>query len=78
MQQNVNEAYQMLDAFASVGARSFVITKTELEWPGHKKAKWGKTYSLDELRAKLPAMIRTAAIRRPYKLDDGSVAMART
>ena len=38
----------MLDIFASCGAQSFVLTKTELEWPGHKKLKWGKTYSLEK------------------------------
>jgi hypothetical protein len=73
--QSLAEAKRMIDLFTSAGARSFVITKTELEWPGHKKAKWGRTYSLDELREKLPAMIRTAAIRRPCKLDDGSILM---
>ena len=41
---DIAAAMQMLDTFTSVGAESFVVTKTELEWPGHKKVKWGKTY----------------------------------
>jgi hypothetical protein len=69
-------AQRMLDTFASVGAHSFVVTKTELEWPGHKKVKWGKPYSDSELREKLPAMMRTAAIRRPVTLDDGQTVLA--
>jgi hypothetical protein len=69
-------ALRMLDTFASCGAQSFVVTKTELEWPGHKKVKWGKTYSTDELRQKLPSMMRTAAIRRPVTLPDGGTMMA--
>jgi hypothetical protein len=64
-------ALRMLETFASCGAQSFVITKTELEWPGHKKVKWGKNYSLDALHEKLPGILRTAAIRHPYNLPDG-------
>jgi hypothetical protein len=59
----------MLDTFTSVGARSFVVTKTELEWPGHKQVKWGKSYQAEELRRLLPAMVRTAAIRRRYQVS---------
>ena len=73
---NLDEAFRMVDTFASCGATSFVVTKTELEWPGHKKAKWGKTYFLGELKEKLPAMMRTAAIRRPVLLEDGRTALA--
>src|SRR5580692_4999154 len=69
-------ALRMLDTFARCGAQSFVVTKTELEYPGHKKVKWGKTYSTDELRQKLPSMVRTAAIRRPVTLSDGGTMMA--
>jgi RepB DNA-primase from phage plasmid len=69
-------AQRMLETFARCGAESFFITKTELEWPGHKKAIWGKTYSLDELRAKLPAMVRTAANHRPVTLPDGKTTLA--
>jgi hypothetical protein len=64
------------DIFASCGAQSFVLTKTELEWQGHKKLKWGKTYSLESLREKLPQIVRTAAIRRPVILPDGQEVMA--
>jgi hypothetical protein len=39
---DIAAALRMLDTFASCGAQSFVVTKTELEWPGHKKVKWGK------------------------------------
>ena len=60
MPSDLREAQRMRDLFCSVGAGSFVVTKTELEWPGHKKAKWGRTYSVPELRQKLPAMVRTA------------------
>jgi hypothetical protein len=45
MPPNMPEPQRMLDLFTSVGTRSFVITKTELEWPDHKKVKWGKPYS---------------------------------
>jgi RepB DNA-primase from phage plasmid len=73
---DIAAAKRMLDTFTSVGADSFVVTKTELEWPGHKKVKWGKTYSLSELQDKLPAMMRTAAIRRPIPLEDGQTVLA--
>lgn len=69
-------ALRMLDTFASCGAQSFAVTKTELEWRGHKEVKWGKTYSTEELRQKLPSMVRTAAIRRPVTLPDGGTMMA--
>jgi hypothetical protein len=73
---DIAAAFRMLDTFASCGAQSFVITKTELEWPGHKKVIWGKTYPLDELRQKLPAMVRTAADRHPITLPDGGTMMS--
>jgi hypothetical protein len=72
---NLSEAYRMLDVFASCGAESFVVTKTELEWPGHKKLIWAKPYSTETLREKLPAIVRTSAIRRPMKLPDESEVM---
>jgi hypothetical protein len=43
---------------------------------GHKEVKWGKPYSVDELREKLPAMVRTAAIRRHVALPDGERVLA--
>jgi hypothetical protein len=73
---NLSEAYRMLDIFASCGAQSFVVTKTELEWKGHKKVKWGKPYSLEALREKLPPILRTAAIRRPVTLPEGQQVLA--
>ncbi len=73
---NLSEAFRMLDIFASCGAQSFVLTKTELEWQGHKKLKWGKTYSLEALREKLPQILRTAAIRRPVTLPKGVQVLA--
>lgn len=68
---DIAAAPRMLETFASCGAESFVITKTSLEWPGHKKAKWGKTYSLEELRPKLQGMVRTAGRRGEEVLPDG-------
>jgi hypothetical protein len=69
-------ALRMLDTFTSVGATSFVVTKTELEWPGHKKVKWGKPYAADDLRRLMPAMVRTAAIRRPCRIPGSDPIMA--
>lgn len=62
----------MLDAFTSVGAQSFVVTKTDLM----QEVKWGKTYSAKELREKLPAMVRTATIRRPFSIPGGETVPA--
>ena len=69
-------ALRMFDTFTSVGARSFVVTKTELEWPDHKKVKWGKEYEADDLRRLLPAMVRTAAMRRTYQVPSGETCNA--
>src|SRR5579862_1820475 len=66
----------MLETFASCRADSFVITKTKLEWPHHKEVIWGKTYSVDELRPKFPAMVRTAGKRRPEIVPDGRTMWA--
>jgi RepB DNA-primase from phage plasmid len=73
---NLREAFRMLDIFASCGAQSFVVTKTELEWQGHKKLKWGKTYSLEAVRKKLPQILRTASIKHPLTLPDRQQTMA--
>jgi hypothetical protein len=62
---DVTAAFEMIDAFASVGANAFVVTKTDLL----QRLKWGKTYPLNALREKLPAMVRTAAIRRPVQVE---------
>lgn len=72
---NLNEAFKMLDIFASCGAQSFVVTKTELESPSHKKLIWGKTYPIETLREKLPGIVRTSGIRKPMKLPDESEVM---
>jgi hypothetical protein len=69
-------ALRMLDTFAICGAKSFFVTKTELEWPGHKQVKWGKEYKAEDLRRLMPAMVRTAAIRRSYQLPGGERIMA--
>ena len=73
---DIAAALRMLDTFTSVGATSFVVTKTELEWSGHKKVKWGKPYAADDLRRLMPAMVRTAAIRKPCPTPDGERVMA--
>lgn len=57
MPSNTLEAQRMLDLFTSVGARSFVVTKTDAE----RKLIWGESYFATELREKVPAMVRTAA-----------------
>jgi hypothetical protein len=67
MPSNIAEAERMLDLFTSVGARTFTVTKTDLE----QKLVWGKNYTAPELREKLPAMVRTAAIRHDHVLPDG-------
>lgn len=72
MPSNIAEAERMLDLFSSVGARSFIVTKTDVE----QKLIWGKNYSASELREKLPAMVRTAATRKPHHLPDGATAVA--
>jgi hypothetical protein len=76
MPSDLREAERMLNLFTSVGAREFAVTKTELEWPGHKKVKWGKTYSAAELSRLLPAMVRTAAERKPIAASDGRIVLA--
>jgi hypothetical protein len=65
-------ALRMLDAFTSVGARSFVVTKTDI----HQKLTWGKTYVAQDLRQRMPAMVRTAAIRKPFPIPDGETIQA--
>jgi hypothetical protein len=72
MAQNIDQAFRMLDTFLSVGASSFVVTKTDIT----KTVKWGKPYSPADLREKLPSMVRTAAIRRPALLEDGRTVSA--
>jgi hypothetical protein len=65
-------ALRMLDTFTSVGARSFVVTKTDI----NQQLIWGKSYPADDLRRLMPAMVRTAAMRKPCQLPDGETVMA--
>jgi RepB DNA-primase from phage plasmid len=69
---NLQEGQRMLDLFASVGAKHFVVTKLDI----NKNIIWGNPYSARELREKLPPMMRTAAIRRPFTLEDGREVLA--
>jgi hypothetical protein len=64
---SLDEAQRMLDIFASVGARSFVLTRFDIE----TNLKWGKHYTGPELRQKLPKIMRLAGLRYPYTLQDG-------
>jgi hypothetical protein len=52
----VSEAQRMIDTFASVGANKIHVTKTDI----NNAVQWGKAYSLEDLRKRLPAMIRVA------------------
>ena len=70
--QDPIQAMRMLDTFCSVGAPSFVVTKIDI----NKKLLWGKSYSPVELRDKLPAMLRTAATEKPYRLPDDRIVFA--
>jgi hypothetical protein len=55
-----------------VGARSFVVTKTDI----NQQLIWGKTYPADDLRRLMPAMVRTAAVCKPCPIPDGETVMA--
>lgn len=72
MPSNVREAHCMLDLFTSVGARSFTVTKTDI----NQKLLWGKSYEAAELFEKLPAMVRTAEVRRSVRTADGKTMHA--
>ena len=65
-------ALRMLETFTSVGARSFVVTKTDV----NQQLLWGKTYQADDLHRLMPAMVRTAAIRKPSRTPEGETLMA--
>jgi DNA primase RepB-like protein len=52
----VSEALRMIDTFASVGTNKAHVTKTDI----NGIVQWGKAYSLEGLRKRLPAMIRFA------------------
>jgi hypothetical protein len=72
MPSNLAESERMLNLFTSVGARSFVVTKTDVD----QNKIWGKPYSPRDLREKLPAMVRTAADRKPYYSAEGKMVAA--
>jgi RepB DNA-primase from phage plasmid len=65
-------ALRMLDTFTSVGARSFVVTKTDV----NQQLLWGKTYQAGDFERLMPAMVRTAAIRKPCQTPEGETIMA--
>jgi hypothetical protein len=52
----VSEALRMIDTFASVGASKIHVTKTDI----NGNVLWGKSYSPEDLRKVLPAMMRVA------------------
>ena len=72
MPSDIKEAERMIDLFTSVGARSFVVTKTDVD----QNIIWGKPYSVHQLREKLPAMVRIAAIRKPFYTSSGKMVSA--
>jgi hypothetical protein len=53
-----------------------VTTAGERQVSPHKKVKWGKPYSLEALREKLPQILRTAAIKSPTTLPEGQQVSA--
>jgi len=65
-------ALRMLDTFTSVGAQSFVVTKTDV----NQQLLWGKTYQAGDLHRLMPAMVRTAAIRKPCQTPEDETIMA--
>ena len=69
---SIDEAQRMLDIFTSVGARSFLLTKLDLL----QQKIWAKPYTSAELRDTLPAIMRTAEIRKPIAVSEGNVMLA--
>jgi hypothetical protein len=69
---HAEEAQRMLDAFASVGAERFFVTKTNVR--EDKTLAWPT--SPEHLREVLSAVLRTAAARRPCDVGDGRTIMA--
>jgi hypothetical protein len=72
MPLRIEEARRMIDAFTSVGAREFFVTKLDI----NQRLKWGKLYLTAELKNLLPAMIRTATERKPVTLENGDKVTA--
>jgi DNA invertase Pin-like site-specific DNA recombinase len=69
---SIDEAQRMLDIFTSVGARSFLLTKLDLL----QQKIWAKPYTAAELRDTLPAIMRTAEIRKPIAVSEANVMLA--
>ncbi len=69
---SIEEAQRMLDIFTSVGARSFLLTKLDLL----QQKIWAKPYTAAELRDTLPAIMRTAEIRKPIAVSEGNIMLA--
>jgi DNA invertase Pin-like site-specific DNA recombinase len=68
----IDEAQRMLNVFVSVGAQSFLLTKLDL----FQEKIWAKSYTAAELRDALPAIIRTAEIRKPVVVFEGNIMLA--
>jgi RepB DNA-primase from phage plasmid len=64
----IGEALRMIDTFASVGANRVHVTKTGI----NGDVQWGKSYSPEELRKVLPAMVRVAGKQEECDLLDKS------
>jgi len=62
----------MLDAFSSVGADRFYVTKTDIL--KRKTRAWPT--SPERLREVLPAVLRAAAVRKPHEVGEGRVVRA--
>ena len=69
---DIAAAQRMLDSFTCVGATAFVVTKTDV----NQQLIWGKTYPAEEVRRLMPAMVRTAAIRKSSQLPNGGTLTA--
>ena len=67
--RNLDEAFRMIDAFASVGANRIHVTKTDI----NGVLQWGKAYSLEDIRKVLPPMMRVAG-----KLEDCDILEKKT
>lgn len=55
--RGVEQAWQMLDLFASLGVRSFDLTRTDID--GHKRG-FHAARSLEEIRCWMPSLLRSA------------------
>lgn len=69
---HAEEAQRMLDAFTSVGAERFFVTKTNVR--DDKRLAWPT--SPERLREVLPAVLRAATVRKPCHVGAGRTIMA--